>query len=417
MTNYPPLQKLNDLEKMLTERLPAYLEILRQMVEINSFTANAEGVNRVGKLTADFFAPMGFEAEFVPSARKDFGNHVFLKRSANLSSAPMIAMISHLDTVFSPQEEQANNFVWRPSGHRIYGPGCVDIKGGTVMIFMVLEALKTFFPETYQNTHWLICLNASEEVLSQDFSQQCLERLPATTRGCLVFEAGNIQDNKFKLVVSRKGRAYFRVEVEGKSAHAGNNHDAGANAIVQMAYTIQQIASFTDYSRQVTFNVGRVGGGTVVNRVPHYAEAEVEMRCFSPQVFTEGVNRMLALDGSSQVSSVDGFPCTVRVQILEQTMPWPANERTEQLYQVWEQAARWLGMEVMAEERGGLSDGNFLWDRFPTLDGLGPAGNNAHCSENDPESGKEQEYVSVSSFVPKALMNVTALLNLLGDGC
>ncbi|MFZ5809118.1 MAG: M20/M25/M40 family metallo-hydrolase [Chloroflexota bacterium] len=416
MTNHPPLQNIHDLEKMLTERLPAYLEMLRQMVEINSFTANAEGVNRVGRLTADFFAPLGFEADFVPSERKDFGNHLFLQRSANQLSSPTIAMISHLDTVFSPQEEQANDFVWRPSGHRVYGPGCVDIKGGTVMIFMVLEALKTYFPEVYHHTHWLICLNASEEVLSQDFSQQCLERLPETTCGCLVFEAGNIQDNKFKLVVARKGRAYFRVEVEGKSAHAGNNHDAGANAIVQMAHTIQQIASFTDYSRQITFNVGRVGGGTVVNRVPHYAEAEVEMRCFSPQVFTEGVNRMLALDGSSQVSSTDGFPCTVSVQILERTMPWPINERTHQLFQVWEQAAQQLGMEVEMEKRGGLSDGNYLWDRFPTLDGLGPAGNNAHCSESDPANGKDQEYVSVSSFVPKALLNVTALLKLLGDG-
>ena len=47
------------------------------------------------------------------------------------------------------------------------------------------------------------------------------------------------------------------------------------------------IASFTDYSQQITFNVGVVNGGSVVNRVPHHAEALVEMRAFSPDSLRE----------------------------------------------------------------------------------------------------------------------------------
>jgi hypothetical protein len=72
-----------------------------------------------------------------------------------------------------------------------------------------------------------------------------------------------------------------------------------------------------------------------------------------------------------------------------------------------------LDMKVAAEKRGGLSDGNFFWQHFPTLDGLGPAGNNAHCSERDAKSGKDQEYVSIPSFVPKALLNTLAIHELI----
>ena len=43
--------------------MPSALEILRQMVGINSYTANREGVNRLGRLTAVCFAPLGFTAE------------------------------------------------------------------------------------------------------------------------------------------------------------------------------------------------------------------------------------------------------------------------------------------------------------------------------------------------------------------
>ena len=278
---------------------------------------------------------------------------------------------------------------------------------------MVLEALKEFHPEIFEGTHWLVALNASEEALSSDFTSQLLQRLPQTTRACLVFEGGTPSATAVSLVVSRKGRATYEVEVAGRSAHAGNNHAQGANAILQIAHTIQQVEALTDYASEITFNVGTVRGGSVVNRVPHTAHASVEMRAFSPAVFQDGIERMLALDGKTRVSSQDGFPCQVRVHLAEQTAPWPANPSTQRLYAIWSEAASSLGWQTLTEKRGGLSDGNFLWQRFPTLDGLGPCGANAHCSESSPDGSKQQEYVEISSFVPRALLNVEALKRLL----
>jgi len=74
-----------------------------------------------------------------------------------------------------------------------------------------------------------------------------------------------------------------------------------------------------------------------------------------------------------------------------------------------------MSLEVIHEARGGLSDGNRLWMHFPTLDGLGPMGENAHCSEHDPIAGKEQEFVLASSFIPKAMLNTVAILDLIED--
>ena len=68
------------------------------------------------------------------------------------------------------------------------------------------------------------------------------------------------------------------------------------------------------------------------------------------------------------------------------------------------------------EARGGLSDGNFLWEVLPTIDGLGPAGDNDHCSERSADGSKLPEYCEVSSFVPKAALNAVAILRLLSPG-
>jgi glutamate carboxypeptidase len=405
----------DQIETYYRNHLDRYLETLRKMVLINSFTDNPAGVNKLGELTAALFAELGFQAEFIQSDNPEFGKHAFLKRTSSPGDPerPTIAMISHLDTVFSPDEEEQNDFTWRPEGKRIYGPGTVDIKGGTLLIYMLLEGFQRLAPEAFDSTDWIVALDAAEERLSEDFGVQCLERLPDATRACLVFEGGTISSHGFPLVVGRKGRATYRVAVKGRSAHAGNAHFQGANAILQLAHTIQQIASLTDYAQDLTFNVGVVRGGSVVNRVPHYAEVEVEMRAFDPQVFQSGIDSMLALDGGSQVSSADGYPCSVEVQLGRQMMPWPRNPGSDRLLACWTAAGEQFGLRAIPEQRGGLSDGNNLWEHFPTIDGLGPSGGNAHCSERSPDGNLDQEYLLVNSIVPKATLNMLAVLKLL----
>ena len=403
-----------NFQPYLQDALPAYLDILKQMVGINSFTDNAAGVNALGNLTAEVFAELGFSAESVQADTPTFGKHLVMTRPNAPADAPTIGLVSHLDTVFPPEEEIQHNFSWRQEGDRIYGPGTVDIKGGTVGMFMLLDALKTLDPQTFESVNWVLLLNAAEERLSRDFGELCLARLPNTTLAALVFEGGRLQNNTFSLVVTRKGRAQYTVKTFGKSAHAGNNHHLGANAILQMAYTAQQIAALTDYDRHLTFNVGLIKGGSVVNRVPHYAEAAVEMRAFSAKIFDEGVKRMLALTGPGRVSSADGsYTCRVEVALKCQTSPWPQNPATNHLYALWQSAARELGAQTAPDNRGGLSDGNLIWRAVPTLDGLGPSGANAHSSERSSDGSKEQEYVLASSFVPKTVLNLKAILKLL----
>lgn len=404
MINYRPF-----LEAHLHETL----EFLRQMVDINSFTANAAGVTQVAELAAQQFAALGFTAEYVQSVNPAFGKHLFTSNHPQDWDGPSIALISHLDTVFPAEEEIANDFHWRPEGERIYGPGTVDIKGGTALIYMIMKAMREQDSRLFESVRWLVCIDASEETLSDDFGRLVIERLPEDrTLACLVFEGGTPAKSAWPLVVARKGRAEFRVTTQGRGAHAGNFHHLGANAIVQMAHSILRIASFTDYAQKITFTPGVISGGSVVNRVPHAAELKVEMRTFDPAVYDAGVEKMLALQNDHDVTAQDGFAASVKVDVTSRSAPWPDNPGTQRLYALYQSAAAALGMQVEEERRGGLSDANLLWQKFPTLDGLGPCGDNAHCSERSADGSKEPEYVLPDTFVPKALMSLEALTRL-----
>jgi len=396
----------------LETNLPAYLDLLHQMVAINSFTLNVSGINALSQLTADAFARLGFEARHIPASRPGYGQHLILTRPG--STGQKIGLVSHLDTVFAPDEERRHNFAWRREGDRIFGPGIIDIKGGTVMIYMVLDALRNFAPDIFEQYSWVVVLNAAEEVGSPDFEETCLPHLAGDTRACLLFEVGGrAPHNQLSVVVSRKGAAMYHIEVEGKAAHPGTAFEKGANAIVHLADVIRQVATFTDLERNLTFNIGTVAGGTTVNRVPHYAAASVEMRAFSLPVFEEGLANMLNLNNQIKTGNgSNGYRSRAKVEILHQIIPWSQNEGSRRLLAIWQETARTLGLTVLPEARGGISDGNRTWQTIPTLDGLGPAGGNAHCSERSPNGSKEQEYVLVSSFVPRALLNTLAILDL-----
>jgi len=399
------------LKHFLDQQLPAALELLRQMVGINSFTTNPEGVNRLARFTTECFAPLGFTAESIPSANPAFGAHLVLTRRGR--SARNIAMISHLDTVFPPEEEARNNFHWQPEGDRIYGPGTQDIKGGTVMMWLVLMALRAQAPRVFEDTTWKLFLNSSEERFSPDFGDLCRSRFDAGTLAALVFEAEGRRGQEHLMVLARKGRASWRMTVNGRGSHAGGKHSHGANAATQLGHILPRIAALTDYSRGLTFNVGRVSGGTVLNRVPHEAIAEGEFRAFTPEACQHGKASLLALAGPGEVRSPDdGYTCETKVEIITETRPWPRNPGTDHLYEFWKQTGEELEFPTNYEERGGLSDGNLIWDAAPTLDGLGPWGDNDHCSERSADGSKVPEYVEVGRFVPKAMLNTGAIIKL-----
>jgi glutamate carboxypeptidase len=122
---------------------------------------------------------------------------------------------------------------------------------------------------------------------------------------------------------------------------------------------------------------------------------------------------MSALNEFSTVHSANGYyPCRVQVDVLGLWEPWAPNDRSQMLLQHWRTTGQALGLTIAPQQRGGLSDGNWTWQQVPTIDGLGPDGGNAHCSERSEDGSKDQEYVLPDSYLPKGLLNLLAIHKL-----
>jgi len=394
------------LQTAAERHLPAALDLLRRLVAINSFTANAAGVEAVARLTAEAFGPLGFTAELAPCTIPGTGPHLFLTHRGN--GGDPVVLVTHSDTVFPPEEEQRNDFKWdeRPEESRIYGPGTIDNKGGTALIWLILQILRDSAPEAFAQTHWLVAANAAEEVTGDDFGHAAAGRCAGKARAVLVFEGGPVDERGWHIVTSRKGRSTWQLTAEGKAAHAGSKHHEGINAIDALARVLPEIAAQTDAALERTVNIGMIHGGTVVNRVPHEALAEWECRATEPAALQQ------ADDFFSSLGGIAANGAKLTAERTGHTAAWPGGIESEALFLLWHEAAAAMNLTAVSVPRGGLSDANHLWQLAPTLDGLGPHGGNAHCSERSADDSKLPEYVEPASFVPKAVMNALALLKL-----
>ncbi len=407
--DYAAMRELaRDMTRFLEDDFSKYLRVLEEMIAANSHTLNREGVNRLGDYTSALLAKRGFLDERVPSIRPECGDHRVFTRSG--SSDESVGCISHLDTVFTEAEEERNDFRFKIAGDRIYGPGSNDIKGGTVVMLMMLDALEACAPLLFDHFTWILLFDATEETESDDFGALARARLSQSCRACLVFESGDMSDGAATVIRARKGRAVLRATTTGRSAHAGSDHARGASAISQMADLLPRLSAITDYARELTCTVGTINGGTALNRVPQECSAMIELRAFDPEILAAGIGQALSYNGYSSVSSPDGsFSCATTVELLRTNPAWPENPGTEKLVETWIMAAKACGIDLAAVPKGGISDGNLVWDSVPTIDGLGPAGDFCHCAEFSPDGSKDREFALLPSFIPRAVMNALAL--------
>lgn len=368
----PPSELLTEIAR----REAAMIELTRRAVQINSHTANVEGVNAVGALLGEAFALPSLEPVVI--AGKACGDHLFWR--TRVSGAPIV-LVGHHDTVFPPGHFEG----WSSDGERATGPGALDMKGGLAVIWGALAALEEL--SLLANVP-LVVASVSDEELGSSDSREHLIRMARGARAALVFEAGRQRD---AIVTRRRGTGTLRLRFEGRAAHAGNAHAAGRNAIWAMARFIDAAQALTDYERGNTINVGLASGGTSSNTVPATATCSVDLRFEHSGAATA----LLASLRAAAEQAAAGLDVTVAISGGANRAPLERTPASEALYREYAAHAQAAGLG--SEECplvGGGSDANTIASvGVPAIDGLGPRGAGFHTTA---------EWVDLTSFRPKA---------------
>jgi glutamate carboxypeptidase len=361
------------------------LPFLRELVEINSYSRNYEGVNRAGEMVSQAM-PAGLGRR-VQTDRNGVRHHILENRGAE---GEAVVMVGHVDTVLPPNSS--------PGGYEerdglICGPGTADMKGGIAVMVFALRILDEM--GMLAGLPVRVLVNGDEEIGSPH-SARLVRELGQDASFGLVFECGGLDG---QVVYYRRGIRRFRLTVTGKARHAGVKTGGKASAIVELSRMILALEAMNDDDSGVTINVGKISGGTASNVVPDRARASFEFRFWDDEMEERIMERIQGI-----VRDVRCPECGAKLICHHRRPAGCPVDGTDRLYARVARAARQLGQKVGKEKRGGTSDANFLIaEGVATVDGLGPVGDLDHSPD---------EYIVEESLYDRIALTALVLANL-----
>lgn len=374
---------MDPVMKYMEEHQKEILEDIRYLVESDSPSLDKEQTDRCGMRIQELLERhIGKQAEVIPE--KEYGDHYKLEFG---EGEEKVLILSHFDTVWDPGE-----LTYREEAGIAYGPGILDMKGGLVQGIWALKAIRELELPMEKK---IVYLFTSEEEIGSPASREAIRRAAEGCSGVLVTEPPVVGTGALK--TARKGSARYTIRFTGKSAHAGNNHHEGANALRAAARAVEYLESQTDYEKGTTINIGLVKGGGKLNVVPDSAEIGVDVRATSSSE-QQRIDQLIRglepfLEGTELI--VDG------------DISRPPMERTEQtagLFEMAKAAGAELGLELDEASVGGASDGNITAAMgIPTIDGLGALGVGIHA---------RNEQIVISELPKRAALIAKLLLKI-----
>lgn len=351
--------------------------LLKTLCAIDSRSrAATAGTARCAEIVAAELSPLGFQCGLVPPPEPELSKSRHLVAVRGTETAKSLVLLGHLDTVLSPDDVP---FRLDSATGRVFGSGVSDMKGGIVVM---IEAIKRFLETDGDDVQLKVVLNASEETVLDSFPP-LIKSAAAGALAALNFEPGYLgDDGEHVIVEGRKGNQRFHLLCQGKAAHAGNHHEAGANAILEITRKVEELQALTDYEAGITVNVGRIEGGRAYNQVPDVAEIELEVRGKSSATLEKAKNDIRRICERTTVRSHDGrFACENQLTMKAGYPAFPENDATRRLVDLYTSVANDLGVTVTSLFRGGSADSNHIADNIPVIDGLGILGGGFHSDE------------------------------------
>jgi len=325
--------------------LDEMLADLRRLVEAESPSTDPEALRACAEVVDDLCERL------LGTAPEHEGPHLVWRRPGD-HDRPVL-LLGHYDTVW-PLGTLAG-FPFEVAEGIARGPGVYDMKAGVVQALHGLAS--TTAPA-------VLVLTADEE-LGSPASRLLIEREAKAARAVLVLEPSGPGG---AVKIARKGVAHWRMEIEGRAAHAGLEPERGVNALDELANQIKAIHALADSEAGTSVTVTRAGGGSAPNVVAESAWCVVDAR-----MWTNAEGERLEREMEALPPILPGAKVRVTGGVNRGPMERAA---AETLYE----RLRGLGYDLPAIAVGGGSDGNFTATLgIPTLDGLGAVGDGAHA--------------------------------------
>jgi len=380
---------------------PSCLELLREMVRIESINATISGrvapEAELGAYMERVAAGWGLATQRLSVGEDSF--NLLVWREAN-PAAPWLLMESHLDTV-GVEGMIGDPFGGRVEQGRLYGRGACDTKGsGAAMLW----ALRRYAAEGSGPNNVAIVYTVDEEAHKAGvdaFVEQHLPALGWRVRGAIVGEPTMLRP-----VVASNGVVRWAIRTHGIAAHS-SDPTRGRSAIRLMMRVIDaletryiaRLSAAHPLTGPARCSINRIRGGSVINIIPEECEIWIDRRVVpgeNPEEVLPEVRRVM--------EELRGEVPDLAYSMTEPFMDWPLDPAGgEAFFPVVQGVLQDAGLSTELTGVGYGSDGSTLRAAGMLVVILGPGDiAQAHAAEEYLELDQLERAVDVYGRLMRA---------------
>ena len=376
---------------------PAVIDTLRDMVMIESGSADVEGLGKMADFTEARLKALGAKTERRKVIRGPGADIVI--GTLEGTGTRKLMLIAHMDTVYA--KGILGSQPYRVDGTRIYGPGIADDKGG---IAVILHSLKILGEAGWRDYAKLTVLFNPDEEIGSIGSGELISDIADqhdVVLSCEPTAATPVAKND-GLLLGASGTATGTMEVKGRASHAGAAPQLGRNALIELSHQLLQTREIAKSIPGTQLNWTTAQAGTVRNQIPERATAGADIRVTVP----DGLQKLqAAIDEKLKEKLVPDTETTMRIEAGRP--PFVATDRGRELAKegqaIYAEIERTLDIVEMT---GGATDAGYAnrSGKAIVVESFGLAGWGYHARD---------EYIDTGSIVPRLYL-MTRMLTELG---
>ena len=383
---------------------PTVLQTMKELVEIESGSADIEGLDKIASVIAGRLKQLGAKVELVeagPEIYKMFDTPAKIGKMVRATftgtGTKKILLLAHMDTVY-PRGMLAGQ-PFKIEGDRAFGLGIADDKQGIAIILHSLTMLRALNFRDYGTLTVLI--NGDEEISSPG-SRQLITKVGGEHDAVLSFEGGGgPQFDQIRLATSGIGSA--TITVRGRASHAGGAPERGVNALYEIAHQVLQARDLSNPKVGTHVNWTLARAGIVRNMIPPGAQAQADIR----------VDRVADLDGIEQalrerIKNKLLPEAEVTLEFENRRPPLQATDASRALGAHAANIYAEIGQKLTVRDRptGGGTDAAFaaLSTKAPVVEGFGLRGFGAHTTN--------AEYILIPSIEPRLYLATRMIMDI-----
>ncbi|MCH4872813.1 M20/M25/M40 family metallo-hydrolase [Pseudomonas sp. TMW22091] len=369
---------------------PAYLQTLKTLVSVDTGTGTQEGLEQISALLVKRLTDLGAKVETRP-ATPSAGNNI-IGTFKGTGTKDFLLMV-HYDTVFGPGTVAKRPF--RTEGDRAYGPGVADAKGGVAMI---LHAIKLLQDQQFKGYGTLTVLFNPDEEMGSAGSKSIIAELARKHDYVFSYEPPDTD----AVTVATNGINQVKLEVKGRSSHAGSAPENGRNALTELSHQIIQLKDLGDPAKGTTVNWTLAKAGEKANIIPDLATAEADMR------YSDVSENARVMADAERISKNSLIPDTqITLTLNKGRPPLAKNEGSESLAKTARQLYGQIDktIEPIAMRFG--TDAGYAYvpgsAKPAVLETMGVVGAGLHA---------DNEYIELGSVAPRLYLTVAMIREL-----